>query len=131
MLQTRLFRRLIKLARSAGLGLAMLAMFLVVGSLGPARDDQVALAKGGKNECAQHSGNTRPGKGHGDKNHVHTGPPGQGCRTETTETTTEITTETTSNRDHIKKENQQSGTPNWDSEQLRQGRPQYGTPRHP
>lgn len=29
---------------------------------------------------AKNDGGTRPGWGHGDKNHVHTGPPGQSVR---------------------------------------------------
>ena len=30
--------------------------------------------------AAQNAGGTRPGNGFGDKNHVHTGPPGQSVR---------------------------------------------------
>ncbi len=30
--------------------------------------------------AARKEGNTRPGWGYGDKNHVHTGPPGQSVR---------------------------------------------------
>jgi hypothetical protein len=36
-----------------------------------------ALAVGGTAVAAGNSGNTKPGWGYGDKNHVHTGPPGQ------------------------------------------------------
>jgi hypothetical protein len=35
------------------------------------------LAVAGTAAAANHPGNTRPGWGYGDKNHVHTGPPGQ------------------------------------------------------
>jgi hypothetical protein len=35
------------------------------------------LAVAGTAAAANHPGNTRPGWGYGDTNHVHTGPPGQ------------------------------------------------------
>ena len=34
----------------------------------------------GAQAFAKNDGGTRPGWGHGDKNHVHTGPPGQSVR---------------------------------------------------
>ena len=103
MRDNRVLRRLIPLAISAGVALAMVAMFTIVGGLGPGADDDVALAAGpgnGKNKtknltaaCAQTTGpNTRPGWGHGDRNHVHTGPPGLCRKLATTTTGTRTTT---------------------------------------
>jgi hypothetical protein len=39
-----------------------------------------AFAVGGVALAAKPTDNTRPGWGYGDKNHVHTGPPGQSVR---------------------------------------------------
>jgi hypothetical protein len=47
---------------------ALLALVLAVAA---------AITVGGAAFAAQSQGGTRPGWGYGDKNHVHTGPPGQ------------------------------------------------------
>jgi hypothetical protein len=52
------------------------------------------LAVAGTAAAANNPGNTRPGWGYGDKNHVHTGPPGQSVRVENTSTTTVNNTQT-------------------------------------
>jgi hypothetical protein len=90
-----------------GVTLAMVAVFVAVGGLGPNSAGHLALAQedgtqgSGKGECVRtvvHEAlerGERPGHGHGDKNHSHIGPPGQICRTQTiTETQTETETET-------------------------------------
>ena len=96
-------RRLIQLAVSVGITLAMITVFVAVGGIAPTVGGLAAFAKDqGVSECARPEGDTRPGYGHGDKNHTHIGPPGQVCRTETrteteTLTETEIDTETKTN----------------------------------
>ena len=52
------------------------------------------LAVAGTAAAANHPGNTRPGCGFGDTNHVHTGPPGQSVRVTNTSTTTVNNTQT-------------------------------------
>ena len=66
MRESRLLTRLIQLGIAGGVALVMVAAFVAVGGLGSGS----ALAE-----------ETRPGNGCGDRNHVHTGPPGRGERT--------------------------------------------------
>ena len=88
MREGRTLTRLIQLGIAGGVALVMVATFVAVGGLGSG----MASAE-----------ETRPGNGCGDRNHVHTGPPGQGMRscrnqsatgTTTTGTTTTGTTTT-------------------------------------
>jgi hypothetical protein len=68
MAKSRRRRTLIQLAISVVVAIAMLGAFLAVGGVMGATHNQVALAKD--------KGGDRPGLGCGDKNHTHTGPPG-------------------------------------------------------
>jgi hypothetical protein len=52
------------------------------------------LVIAGTAAAANHPGNTRPGWGYGDKNHVHTGPPGQSVSVTNTNTASTIVNNT-------------------------------------
>jgi len=68
-------RRLSRLVASGGITAAIAAGVLYSGGLGYAA---TGLQKAGASgPASQQYGETRPGWGCGDKNHVHTGPPGR------------------------------------------------------
>jgi hypothetical protein len=67
--------RLTRIVAAGGITAAIVAGVLVSGGLGYAATGLKKAAAGGPTQ-AQYGG-TRPGWGCGDKNHVHTGPPGR------------------------------------------------------